>query len=155
MATPNALRAIGPVWFRFTDPEDQGKYGDGWYRYSEEKILRLHARDLIELETALGIPIVSLMNGFRASTVLGDTAAAWIGVRDTDPARAGDFDEFNPITMMIEWSKAEPEPGPKDEVPGYMPVQEELPLPTPEPSQSTNSGKTDTVALQTLPIVGS
>lgn len=155
MATPNALKALGPCWFRFTDPEDQGKYGDGWYKYDESSILRRRADFLIALETDLGMPVVSVMNGFRASTVLGDTAVAWIAVREVDPARAGDFDEFTPITMLIEWSKTEPEPGPKDDAPvGTLPP-EELHLPMDGSSESTNSAPTGTVALSNMPIAES
>lgn len=155
MATPNALRALGPCWFRFMDSEDQGKYGDRWYKYDEGAILRRRADFLIALETDLGMPVVSVMNGFRASTVLGDSAAAWIAIREVDPARAGDFDQFNPITMMIEWSKTEPEPGPKDEEPATMPERQESHLPTDGSSVSTNSAPTDTVALLNMPIAGS
>ena len=155
MAAPNALRALGPCWFRFTDPEDVGKYGDGWFRYAESEVLRLRAQDLIALETDLGMPIVAVMNGFRDSTVLGDTAVAWMGVRATDPARAGDFDAFNPITMLIEWSHAEPTPGPKDEEPESTLVQVGPPLTTPSDSESTISAPTDTVVLPNLPIAES
>lgn len=155
MATPNALRAVGPVWLRFTDPEDMGKYGDGWYRYDEGSVLRLRARDLIELETEIGIPIVALMNGFRESTVLGDTAAAWLAIRAVDPARAGDFDQFNPIVMLIEWSRAKPEPDPKDGEPESSLAPAESSSTTVAPSQSTISDRTDTVVLQSMPIAGS
>lgn len=152
MATPNALRALGPCWFRFTDPDDVGKYGDGWFKYDEGAILRRRADFLIALETDLGMPVVSVMNGFRSSTVLGDTAVAWIGVREVDPSRAGDFDEFTPMTMLIEWSKTEPEPGPKGEEPAVTLVPEESSSPTPSSSESTNSGPTDTVVLSSMPI---
>lgn len=155
MATPNALRALGPVWFRFTDPADMAKYGDRWYEYHESKVLRQNARTLIALETDLGMPLVAVMNGFRASTVLGDTAAAWMGVRAVDQERAGDFDQFAPITMMIEWSRTAPEPGPKDEAPASMPEPVESYLPTDGSSESTNSGTTDTVVLSSMPIAGS
>ena len=155
MATPNALKALGPVWFRFTDPEDMARYGDGWFKYDEGGILRQRADVLIALETDLGMSMVSVMNGFRANTVLGDTAVAWMGVRAKDQRLAGDFDQFTPVTMMIEWSKAIPESDPKEGEPESLPGLEVSSLPTPSPSESTISGPTDTVVLSSMPIAGS
>jgi hypothetical protein len=153
MGKPTALRALPRIWFRFTDLEDQGKYGDGWFCYDEGTILRQRAREQIVLETALGMPLVAVMNGFRQDTILGDTAAAWLGVRALDPARAGDFDEFNPITTLIEWSGDDPVTAGKGEAPSEpMPAAEVLPLPIPAPFATMISEKTDTVALQTSPI---
>lgn len=153
MGKPTALRALPRIWFRFTDLEDQGKYGDGWFCYNESTILRQRAREQIALETALGMPLVAMMNGFRQDSILGDTAAAWLAVRAIDPARAGDFDEFNPITTLIEWSGDDPAPVGKGEAPPEpMPEPEVLPLPMPEPSETMILEKTDTVTLQTSPI---
>jgi hypothetical protein len=155
MGSANAIRALGPVWFRFTDEEDIGKYGEGWFKYDEGALLRSRARDLIALETDLGLPLVAVLNGFRDSTVLGDTAVAWIGVRLTDLSRAGDFDSFNPTTMAIEWSKTEPEPLGKDEGPETMPEPPDSDSLTPGPSESMTSVPTDTVALQAMPVAES
>jgi hypothetical protein len=155
MAASNAMRALGPVWFRFGTDEDRGKYGDGWFKYDEGATLRQPARDLIALETDLGLPLVAVMNGFRDSTVLGDTAVAWIGVRNVDISKAGDFDQFNPITMMIEWSKSEPEPVGKDEEPADMPGPPDSISLTPGPSESTISAPMDTVVLQVMPVAES
>ena len=153
MGKPTALRALPKIWFRFTDEEDQGKYGDGWFCYDESAVLRQRARVQIALETALGMPLVSVMNGFRQDTILGDTAAAWLAVRAVDPARAGDFDEFNPITTLIEWTGDDPAPVGKGEAPPESsPVSEQLPLLTAGRSPNTTSEKTDTVILQTSPI---
>jgi hypothetical protein len=151
MAVPMALRALGGIWFRFLDEEDQGKYGSDWLKYDEGAILRMRARDLIALETDLGMPLVALMNGFRQDSILGDTAAAWLGVRAVDPARAGDFDEFNPITALIEWSKVNPDAVPKDE-PGNMPAPEESSSPMASESSNTISAPTATVALDIMPV---
>src|SRR4051812_33527420 len=154
MALANAARALDPVWLRFTDPDDISIYGERWYRYDEGSFLRRPARALIELETELGMPIVSVMNGFRSNSVLGDTAVAWLAVRETDMDVAGDFDEFNPITMMIEWSRSDPEPG-KDVPPDFMPDPVDSSLPIPDPSPNTTSAPRDSVALPILPPAGS
>lgn len=151
MGQANAMRALGPVWFRFTNPDDAGKYGDQWFRYNEEEIMRLRARALIELETDLGMPLPVAMNGFRASSVVGDTAAAWIGVRMADPSLAGDFDDFDIASMSIEWSMAEPTRPPKGEV-GPESSREPLDLDSQNSSSgNTTSAPTDTVALPSMP----
>lgn len=153
MREPNALRALPPVWFRFTDEEDQGKYGNRWFKYDEGAILRKRARDQVALETDLGMPLVSVMNGFRDSTTLGDLAVAWLGVHETDPARAGDFDDFNPVTGLIQWSGDDPEPGPKDEEPEPTPPPEDNGYPTAGSSGNMTSAMTATVALPVMPTV--
>lgn len=155
MTTTNALKALDPIWFRFTDPEDIRRYGAEWFTYDESIVLRKRARDLIALETDLGMPLVAVMNGFRASTVLGDTAAAWLAVREADPEVAGDFDKFDPITMLIEWSSKSPVKVPKGGDLETTPPPPESSSPTSEPSPSTTSAPTDTAILQILPIVGS
>jgi hypothetical protein len=154
MGKPNALKALPPAWFRFTDSEDKALYGDRWFVFAEADMLRLRARELIALETDLGMPIVSVMNGFRESSSLGDTAAAWIGVRAVDASLAGDFDQFNCVTNMIEWTGTSPEPDPKDGIVMGEPMGPESASMTVQPSANTISAPTDTVALQTLPIVG-
>ena len=151
MATLNASRALPPVWFRFTDEQDKGKYGDRWYCYDESVIMRTRGRDLVVLENELGMPLLNAMNGFRDSTALGDLAVTWLGVRALDPARAGDFDEYSPMTNMIEWSSSNPEPEGKGDEPEPTPGPPASTSPMPAPSDS-QSQKTATVVLPNLPI---
>jgi hypothetical protein len=159
MSKPNALRAMSPLELRFTDPEDVATYGDGWYRYDEGRYLRLRARDQITLEGALGMPLVSIMNGFRSSTGLGETAAAWLAIQSVNPALAGDFDDFNPLTNMIEWRDAQG----KAEAPEATQLEPALAQPdtlSPENPDlpmagswvNTTSVPMDTVVLPNLPI---
>jgi len=155
----DARTALDPVEFQFTDPDDVTRYGDRWYRYSERDLIRLPARSLIQLEDELGMPIVDVMNGMRLSTILGDTAAAWLGVRAEDPGLAGTFDAFNPITLMINWRKAvdqgkEQGTTEKEAIPPE-PVTPALPgdfYPDPGPWRRETSDPAPTVTLQTLPI---
>jgi hypothetical protein len=142
--TSNAARALDPLEFRFTDPEDVQRYGDRWYVYDESHYLRLRARDLIELETAMDLRMVLVMNELRASSTIGDTAAAWLGVRQVDAGLAGKFDDFNPVTNMIEWRPAE----------GKAPAAETA---MPEPlalwdQPPTTSETPDLVVLPTMPV---
>lgn len=153
MATSNAIRALPSVWLRFTDVDDQKKYGEGWYEYDESWILIRPARDLIRLETELGMPLVSVMNGFRDSTALGDTAAAWIAIRDRDPIVAGPFDQFNPIIMQVEWSKTDPTPVGKARAErDTSPKLAASDSPTAASYTDTTPAPTDTVALQNMPL---
>lgn len=163
---PNALRALDRMEFRFTDPEDIAKYGDGWWVYDESHWLRLRARDLIDLEAKMGISLASMMNGFRASSTLGDTAAAWLGLYRENSKMAGEFDEFNPVTNLIEWRIQEKVPAAPAATTEVMDQAEPATLPAPDPdspmpsalpagpSRNMNSVPTDTVALSNLPEVG-
>jgi len=160
MSKANALRALDPLEFRFTDPEDVAAYGGDWYLYDEAMFLRLRARDLIAIEGMLGTSLVAVMNGMRASTTLGDTAATWLGLRAAGKTvTAGDFDDFNPVTNLIEWREAEgkaeapevTEPEPVPESVDMQPLQDpDFPMAGRYPS--TTSDQTDTVILQNLPI---
>jgi hypothetical protein len=141
----DARDALGPLEFQFQDEADQAKYGDRWFRYAETDLIRLPARKLIELEARMGMRLVDVMNGMRESTVLGDTAAAWIGVRLVDPELAGPFDEFDPISLMIKWEKAS---GKADAVE----TTQVTPQPPAKPSEELLLPAAPTVVLQTSPI---
>jgi hypothetical protein len=151
MRPPNALRALAPVWFRFTDSDDAGKYGDRWYCYDEGALMRKRGRALLELENDLGMPLPAAMNGFRESSTLGELAVSWLGVHEIDPARAGEFDEYNPIVNMIQWTADDPEPVGKDEKPEPTPERPASGSPTTSDSPSMTSAPTDTVALPVMP----
>lgn len=150
--------AMDPVEFRFTYSEDIELYGDGWYLYSEVDLIRLPARELIELEGQLGMPLPDVMNGMRLSTVLGDTAASWLGVRAARADLAGPFDEFNPRTMLITWRKATPgkdqEPMAPEETEPAMPELEGADFLGPDPRLPRRSDLADTVVLSTSPTSG-
>lgn len=148
-------QVLNPVEFQFTDPEDVAKYGDRWYRYSEAELIRRPARELVKLEAELGMPLVDAMNGMRMSSVLGDLASTWIGVRDYDVKLAGPFDEWSPLTFLVTWrpavdeGKAEPAETETDTPP---PLGDGSP--DSGPSRPEISEPTDTVVLQTSPVVG-
>jgi hypothetical protein len=159
MGTPNALKALDPLEFRFTDPQDVEQYGGDWFTYDESYWLRLRARDLIEVEGMLGMSMVSIMNGVRASTILGDTAAAWLSIRVKSADLAGEFDKFNPVTGLIEWRAQEKAPAAvaapmePDVAPAtaVMPPPADPDLPMAGHSPHTNSVQMDTVVLPNLP----
>lgn len=142
-----------PLEFRFTEPVDVELYGADWYVYSEADLIRKPARELVELEGQVGMPIVDVMNGARMRTVLGNLAAVWIGVRATAPDLAADFDDFSPLIMLVDWRPAEgkAKAGTEPE-----PATPELPAtgsPDQSPSRPESSEPTDLVALPTSPVV--
>jgi hypothetical protein len=154
----DASKITRPIEFRFTEPTDVAAYGDGWYRYAEGDLVRKSARELIELEGLLGMPILDVMNGMRMSTILGDTACAWLGVRAVDEKLAGSFDNFNPITLLIEWrpeAAGKAEAGTAEEATPDAPATPEpqdSDYPVLVPSQPQTSENTRTVVLPILPI---
>lgn len=141
-----------PMEFQFTDPDDVAVYGDRWYSYSEPDLIRLRARDLLELEANLGIPIPDVMNGMRVSATIGTLAATWIGVRNFDEKLAGEFDDFNPFTLTITWRPAVDEGKDASVTEGATPQPPDGGSPL-EPSDLEISAQTDTVTLSTSPIV--
>jgi hypothetical protein len=151
---PNAAKALPAIRFRFGDAEDITKYGDRWFIFNEGAILRRPARDLIQIENELGLPLVNAFNGFRASTTLGDMCAAWIAVRDVDVKLAGSFDDFNPIIMMIEWEEAPTEGKDETETPA-TPEPEDSTSRTGDPSPESISETTPSVVLPVMPVVES
>lgn len=141
----DASEALGPVMFRFTDEQDVKLYGSRWYRHDESELIRMRARDLIELEAQLGIPVVDVMNGCRMHTTLGDLAASWLGVRAYDPELAGPFEKFNPLTLAISWQNPDDvDPAEVDEGKAEGPETDS--------ASPMTSAPADTVALPTLPI---
>jgi len=137
--TTNLAKALEPVDFKFTDPDDVKKYGDRWFTYDESSILRLPGRELLALEEEFGVPLPTILNGYRHNSVLGDLGVTWLGVRAVDAKLAGSFEDFTPICMAIEWRKT---PGKSEEAEQHEDGS----------SPSMTSEKTDTVVLQTLPI---
>ncbi len=157
----DASEVVGAVEFQFQDPEDQARYGDRWYRYAEEDLIRLPASKLIELESELGMPVVDVMNAMRRHSTLGDLGVAWIGVRAVNPVLAGDFDSFNPMTLAIRWRPATEVIVGKDQGSTALEVTPDAEDTPPPPVESYpdlaqwDSGPSDqphTVVLQTLPI---
>jgi len=137
-------RLLKPVRFRFTDPEDVKRWGDRWYVYDERAIVTAPARDLVVLESLMGMTLISAMNGFRADSVLGNLACCWLAVRAVDPEVAGAFDDFTPMVMLINYEAVPEVDEGKDEGSPTSPASESADLPVLVP--------TPTVTLQTLPV---
>ena len=130
----NAKTALPPMGFRFTHESDIAAYGDQWFTYDETEIMLLPVEELIFLEESTDAVLVDIMNGIRASSVLGELCGSWIALRMHDEKLAGEFKDYRPMVKWIEWG-----PAPKKES-----------LPEEDRPTVENSEKPDTVALHPL-----
>lgn len=118
--------------FTFTHPDDVAEYGDAPYLYNEGILAGMSARDLMELEAIIGMPVVEAMNGMRDSLPMPTLVITWWSLK-----QAGvdvDLDKYNPHTLMIEWAPVAARRGKASEA---------KPLGAPEPAP--------TVTLPSLP----
>jgi hypothetical protein len=153
---------LRPMQVRFTEPRDVERYGDGWHTYDELALVTTPARDLIRLEARLGLTIVDAMRGMRESSVLGDTAAAWLALQMGGSEIP--FEDFSPAIMLAVWREKPVDEDPKDAPGAVSPMTpEDLASEAPAYSETglvpTNIdyGTTplDSVVLPTIPLAGS
>ena len=96
--TPMRLR------FRF-HVDDHAKYGADWTVYDEAALIRLPVRQLIELESSTGMSIREMMARLRGDFLDGYLAASWIAQKLAEKA-IPDFDEYEPMAVLMEWEPA-------------------------------------------------
>jgi hypothetical protein len=154
---------LKPLQVRFTQPADIERYGGGWHTYDELALVTTPARDLMRLEARLGITLVDMMRGVRESSVLGDSAAAWVALQQEGSDLP--FEDFSPAIMLAEWrTKPEDEQGPKDGTgEPSLPTPEDLVSGAPEFSETEYAPETGpaatgpgaTVVLPIMPAAGS
>src|SRR3982751_5295612 len=97
----NRQSLIAPMEVRFVEPDDVENYGGEWFTYDELAIVTTPAKKLIEWESEIGSSLANVMDGFRQSSVFGDTVAAWLAF--VMAGRAIRFDQFTPMIMLAEW----------------------------------------------------
>jgi len=157
----NKSALLQPLQVRFTEPADVERYGSDWYTYNELVLVTTPARDLVRLEAELGMTLVDMMRGVRESSVLGDTAAAWVAMR-----QAGSdipFESFSPAIMLAEWRTAPAVEAPKEPESVSLPTPEDLDTEAPEfletapdPTPiSSDTAPAATVVLPIMPVAGS
>lgn len=115
---------LAPLRYRFKHPDDVALYGDDWYVYSEPEISGMPGRELAAFEAEMGMPVLDMMNGIRASDSMADLAASWLGIK-LDPARGEKcppFLEFDVHTMLIDWERV-PKDGGKAPSPPSEPAR--------------------------------
>lgn len=136
---------IGPMELRFTEPDDVERYGEGPYVYDELAIVTQPAKVLVPLELEIGAPLASAMDGFRESSVFGDSVAAWLALHFA--GKHIPWPEFTPAIMLADWRVAPP----KDDQ-GKASAEASDPATSPEPASAVSS--MDTVSLPTMPVGG-
>ena len=92
---------IAPMEVRFVEPDDVEKYGGDWHTYDELAIVTTPAKKLIEWESEVGSSLANVMDGFRQSSVFGDTVAAWLAL--VMDGKRVPFADFTPLIMLAEW----------------------------------------------------
>jgi hypothetical protein len=95
------LELMAPTKFRFVDEADVAKYGGGWWVWNEIELTRLPARDIIALEEAVDMPLVSVIRSVRQGTTSGVLAAMWIAMHRGGHDAA--WADFNPAALLAEW----------------------------------------------------
>jgi hypothetical protein len=84
----NKESLLKPMEVRFTEPADIERYGADWHTYDELAIVTQPAKVLVPLELEIGAPLVVAMDGFRESSVYGDSVAAWLALHFVEPGKA-------------------------------------------------------------------
>ena len=106
------MRLLPPLRFRFAE-DDRAQYGSDWYVYDEAALLRIPARELVEIERTIGMGVLTMIGRARANFTDGNLAAMWVARRlaGLRVERGGKqvpepFDEFQPLVLLAEWEKA-------------------------------------------------
>jgi hypothetical protein len=90
-----------PMRFQFTDADDVAAYGDGWWVWDEVAVSRLKGRELVALEEAVDMPLLTVLEGLRGRTTLANMAAMWIALHRGGHKVA--WADFNPVVFATPW----------------------------------------------------
>lgn len=127
------LALTAPRRWRFTDVDDIAAYGDRWWIWNPAAVSRLPARQLIEIEEAIGIPWLAVLEQQQGRTTLGALAALWISMHQAGTTVA--WDEFSPLVFTTEWEEVPAEP-PLDS--GAAPTPDSSSSPAPATESATS-----------------
>ncbi|MGA4726295.1 hypothetical protein ACPB67_02645 [Micromonospora taraxaci] len=90
------------VRFRLHE-DDHERYGADWYVYDESAVLRVPARELIEIERQIGVTVLTMLNRSRQDFADGNLAVMWVARRLAGVVEP--FAEFTPLVMLAEWER--------------------------------------------------
>jgi len=90
--------------------DDHERYGDAWCVYDESALSRVPARQLIEIEAAIGMSIPAMLSRLRDPESPRHTeanlAVTWVARRlagITEP-----YAEYEPMVLLIDWEPVTP-----------------------------------------------
>ena len=96
------MRLLPPVRFRVCD-DDREKYGADWYVYDESALLRIPARDLIDIERQIGMSVLTMLKRARANYTDANLATMWVARRLSGVNEP--FAEFQPLVLLADWEQ--------------------------------------------------
>lgn len=118
------MRLLPPMRFRFLDDEDKAKYGEDWFVYDESALVRVPARELVEIERQIGMSVRDMLTRGRYQFADAELAGMWVARRLGGVDEP--FDKFEPLVLLVDW---EPVPATDDVDP---PAQPSSPSPATE-----------------------
>lgn len=96
------MRLLPPLRVRLA-PEDHDRYGADWWPYDEAALLRLPARELVDIEREIGMSLSRVLDRFRGGYTDGNLAALWLARRAAGIDE--DFADFAPLALLAEWER--------------------------------------------------
>ncbi|WP_051723706.1 hypothetical protein [Micromonospora chokoriensis] len=111
------MKLLPAMRFRFHE-DDHERYGSDWWVYDEAALVRVPARELVEVERQTGMVLREMMRGVRADSTAANLAAMWVArrlagvrVKRGDDMVPEPFDGFEPLVILADW---EPVPAADD-----------------------------------------
>lgn len=102
------MKLLPPMRFRLHE-DDHARYGSDWCVYDEAALVRVPARELIEIERQIGMGVRDMFHGVRANLTAANLASMWVARRLAGIAEP--FDGFEPLVLLADW---EPVPATDD-----------------------------------------
>lgn len=119
-----------PMRWKFTAADDVAEYGDRWWTFDGQALLRRKARELMQIEETIGMPIADLLEKLDERTTLGMLGALWLSMHSAGHPVA--WAEFDPTVYLTVW----------EEVPAETPLdsgQDPEPAASSSPEPATES----------------
>lgn len=96
------MKLLPPMRFRL-DESDHEQYGADWCVYDEAAMLRVPARELVDIERRIGMPLVQMIERARAGYTDATLAALWVARRLAGHDEP--FADFAPLALLARWER--------------------------------------------------
>ncbi|WP_330438821.1 hypothetical protein OHB44_28020 [Micromonospora sp. NBC_00821] len=97
------MKLLPPMRFRFHE-DDHERYGSDWWVYDEAALVRVPARQLVEIEQQIGMGVRDMCLGVRTNLTFANLASMWV-VRKLAGVDE-DFASFEPLVWLADWEPA-------------------------------------------------